>query len=132
MQNTTRHIATRAIDHEVDRSTNEHPAPLLSQALDSHGGLERWRQFAGVASTIVVGGALWRIKGLDLDRTPHRTTSEFHRQWTRQTAFGNPDWTMTWTPRHAEIVDRDGQGDCIAAATGAMRSTVASRGAGIR
>ena len=97
------------LENEIDPSASERPAPLLEEALASHGGLERWRQFDGVASTIVVGGALWRIKGIELDRTPHRTTSEFRRQWTRQTSFGNPNWTMTWTPQHVEIVEDGGR-----------------------
>lgn len=81
------------MQHDVDTSTSEPSAPLLREALDAHGGLDRWRQFNGVASTIVVGGDLWRIKGVEMDRAPRRTTSEFGRQWTRQTSFGNPDWT---------------------------------------
>jgi len=104
-----RYVATRPIQLEVDPATNERPAPLLAEALDAHGGLERWRGFKGVASTIVVGGELWRLKGVEMDRTPRRTTSEFRRQWTRQTQFGNPDWTMTWTPRYAQIADRGGR-----------------------
>ena len=39
---------------------------------------------------------------------PRRATSEFHRQWTQVTPFGEPDWTMTWTPEHVEIAAGDG------------------------
>jgi hypothetical protein len=51
---------------------------------------------------------LWDIKAANLVRTPRRATSEFHRQWTRVTPFGNPDWTMTWTPGRAEVSDASG------------------------
>jgi hypothetical protein len=104
-----RHLATRAVQPDVDLSTSKPPAPLLREALESDGGLGCWGQFRGVASTIVVGGGPWRAKGIEMDRTPRRTTSEFRRQWSRQAPFGNPDWTMTWTPQHVEIVDRDGR-----------------------
>jgi len=87
-------------------------ASLLHEAIDAHGGLDLWRSHQGVASTIVTGGILWEIKGVSIIRTPRRATSEFHRQWTRMTPFGDPDWTMTWTPEHIEVAD--GQGKIIA------------------
>jgi hypothetical protein len=79
--------------------------PLLKDAIDAHGGLDRWRRFEGVASTIVSGGRLWDIKRAKIIRTPRRATSEFRRQWTQVTPFGDPDWTMTWTPELVEITD---------------------------
>lgn len=84
---------------------------LLKEALDAHGG-DRWRQFTGVASTIVSGGKLWGLKGAPIISVPRRATSEFRRQWTRVAPFGEPDWTMTWTPEHIDITD--GQGAIIA------------------
>ena len=30
--------------------------PLLAEVLEAHGGLERWRAFDGLSSTIVSGG----------------------------------------------------------------------------
>lgn len=82
--------------------------PLLAEALEAHGGLDRWRQFEGLSSTIVTGGKLWPLKGVHLIRTARRATTDFHRQWTTITPFGEPDWTMTWTPEHEEVTDRDG------------------------
>jgi hypothetical protein len=81
---------------------------LLREVIDAHGGLDRWRQFNGVASTIITGGVLWEIKGANLIRTPRRATSEFRRQWTRVTPFGDPDWSMTWAPEHVAITDNNG------------------------
>lgn len=81
---------------------------LLEQALEAHGGHDRWRRFKGIASTIRTGGKLWELKGAPLIAVPRRTTSEFHRQWTQVTPFGEPGWTMTWTPGHVEIVAGDG------------------------
>jgi len=95
----------------------QHPSgrglvPLLREALDAHGGLERWRRYEGISSTIVTGGRLWPLKGVEILRTPRRARSEFRRQWTQVKPFGDPDWTMTWTPGHVEVTD--GKGKIIA------------------
>jgi hypothetical protein len=81
---------------------------LLEEALDAHGGHDRWRQFKGVASTITTSGLLWDIKAANLIRTPRRATTEFRRQWTRVTPFGDPDLTMDWTPEHVEVTNSSG------------------------
>ncbi|MCA1493238.1 hypothetical protein I6F11_20145 [Ensifer sp. NBAIM29] len=81
---------------------------LLEEALEAHGGYDRWRKFKGIASTIRTGGELWELKGAPLIPVPRRATSEFRRQWTRVTPFGEPDWTMIWTPEHVEISAGDG------------------------
>lgn len=36
---------------------------LLTTTIDSHGGLERWRQLDAVSVHTVSGGALWAAKG---------------------------------------------------------------------
>lgn len=81
---------------------------LLQDVTDAHGGLERWRRFQGIASTIVTGGGLWDLKRVKLLRTPRRVTSEFRHQWTRESPFGESGLTMTWTPQHVEIADSKG------------------------
>lgn len=87
-------------------STRLHP--LLEEALEAHGGFDRWRKFKGLASTIRTGGSLWELKGAPLIPVPRRATSEFRRQWTQVAPFGEPDWTMTWTPEHVAITAGDG------------------------
>lgn len=81
--------------------------PLLEEALEAHGGYDRWRKHKGIASTIVTGGRLWELKGAPLIPVPRRATSEFHRQWTRVTPFGEPNWTMTWMPENVQITAAD-------------------------
>lgn len=85
---------------------------LLADALDAHGGLERWRNLKGLSSTIVTGGSLWGLKGINLPPGPRTATTDFHRQWATVTPFGKPDWTMTWVPERVAI--EDGAGRLIA------------------
>lgn len=76
---------------------------LLAEALEAHGGIERWRSCKGLSSTIVTGGRLWGLKGIDLPPIPRRVTTDFHRQWASFTPFGDPAWTMNWTPRRLVV-----------------------------
>lgn len=82
---------------------------LLSEALDAHGGLARWRKLKGLSSTIVTGGRLWAIKGTALTPEPRTATTEFRRQRTTITPFGDLDWTMTWVPDRVAIADGEGR-----------------------
>ena len=86
--------------------------PLLVEVLEAHGGLDRWRRANGLSSTIVSGGRLWGLKRIDMPPVPRVAKTEFHRQWTSVTPFGNPDWTMTWLPER--VVIESSAGDVIA------------------
>lgn len=80
---------------------------LLSDALDAHGGLTRWRRHAGLSSTIVSGGSLWGVKGIDMDATPRIATTKFRRQWTSVAPFGEPTWRMEFVPERVVILNGD-------------------------
>jgi hypothetical protein len=86
--------------------------PLLAEALEAHGSIERWRNLRGLSCTIVTGGRLWALKGIDMPPTPRTATTDFHRQWTLVAPFGDPGWTMTWTPDR--LVIETSCGDVIA------------------
>ncbi|HEX8667005.1 MAG TPA: hypothetical protein VF727_01370 [Allosphingosinicella sp.] len=77
--------------------------PLLAEALDAHGGLERWRSSKGLSSTIVTTGVLWALKGAEVPPEPRTVTTDFHRQWAGFTPFLDPASTMTWTPDRVAI-----------------------------
>lgn len=81
---------------------------LLDEVLDAHGGLDRWKKYSGLASSIVTGGRLWPLKGVDLGDKPRRVKTEFTRQWMQVSPFGQPDWTMTWTPQYLKVTDASG------------------------
>src|SRR6516225_2441021 len=36
---------------------------LLAEAVQAHGGLERWKQFSVLEASLSVGGAIWDFKG---------------------------------------------------------------------
>ncbi|WP_309643300.1 hypothetical protein [Phenylobacterium sp.] len=81
---------------------------LLAEMLEAHGG-DRWRAAEGVSCTILTGGALWPLKGAPIPPVPRRAESRFGRQWTRVSPFGEPDWTMTWTPQAVEVTTAAGK-----------------------
>jgi hypothetical protein len=82
---------------------------LLTEALDAHGGMNRWHQFSKVKSRVVSGGFLWSMKGFPLDDTPRSMTSEFRRQCTRVEPFGQADWHMLYEPHRVVIETSDGE-----------------------
>jgi hypothetical protein len=80
--------------------------PLLSEALDAHGGLDRWRRFFSLSATIITGGEFWGMKGIDQDSDPRRTTVDLRREWSSLDPYGNPEWVSVFTPRRIAIEDR--------------------------
>lgn len=82
---------------------------LVEVALDAHGGYHRWKEFNKVTARVVSGGFLWGMKGIEIDDTPRRMTSEFRRQWTRTEPFGDPKWHMTYTPERVVIETETGE-----------------------
>jgi hypothetical protein len=86
--------------------------PLLSEALDAHGGLAKWRSCDGLSSTIVSGGALWGMKGVHMDATPRVAKTKFRSQRTTIAPFGEPGWRMEFVPERVAILN--GQDELVA------------------
>jgi hypothetical protein len=82
--------------------------PLLGQVLEAHGGLDRWRALKTLSSTLVTGGQLWRLKGHELGEAERVVTTDLRRQWASMAPFGEPGWTMTWTPERVVVEDASG------------------------
>jgi hypothetical protein len=95
--------------------------PLIEEALEAHGGTDRWRHYRGVSSTIVTGGQLWSIKQAPLIAGPRRATIQFDPQRTEVTPFGQPGRTMHWTPDRIEVTDAE---DMIVAARDHPRDAI--------
>lgn len=88
------------------------PNALLAEAVEAHGGIDRWRTFKKLSSTIVSSGSLWSLKGIDMQPIPRVATTKIHQQWMSVTPFGQPDWTMMWLPD--KVVVENGAGDVMA------------------
>ena len=81
---------------------------LLANIVEAHGGLDRWRRVNRVVATIVTGGALWGMKNLTQDQDPRKMSVSLHEEIASVAPFGDPDWTMTWTPEHVEVTNSKG------------------------
>ena len=76
---------------------------LLARVIAAHGGLERWNTFNKVTATVVAGGRLRTMKGLEADTTPRERTVTLHEETTYISPFGQPDWRMAFTPDRVAI-----------------------------
>lgn len=82
---------------------------LLSAVLDAHGGLSDWNAFTRVEATIVTGGELWGIKGVEQDDTPRRMVADLHREWSSVQPYGAPDQRTSFTPQRIAVERLDGE-----------------------
>src|SRR5260221_1201023 len=76
---------------------------LLARAIAAHGGLERWNTFNKLTATVVAGGGLLPMKGLEADTNPLETTVTLHQESASISPFGQPDWRMAFTPDRVAI-----------------------------
>jgi hypothetical protein len=76
---------------------------LLDLVLRSHGGLDRWNKFHKITATIVGGGGLWPLKGIDLDPGPREMSVMLHEEWASVSPFGQPDWRSVFRPSRVTI-----------------------------
>jgi hypothetical protein len=83
--------------------------PLLANAIEAHGGLDRWKAHQQVTARIVTGGDLWALKGVDQDLTPHTIRIELHRERASVAPFGKPGQRTAFSPERIAIVATDGR-----------------------
>ena len=76
---------------------------LLDLVLQAHGGLDRWNKFNKVSATIVAGGGLLPMKGLEVDPKPLEGTVTIHEESTVIRPFGQSDWRMIFAPGRVVI-----------------------------
>src|SRR5258706_4060000 len=76
---------------------------LLARAITAHGGLDRWNTFNKLTATVVAGGGLRPMKGLEDDHHPWERTVTLHEETTCISPFGQPDWRMAFTPDRVAI-----------------------------
>jgi hypothetical protein len=81
---------------------------LLNEAIEAHGGMDRWCRFSSVRSTIVSGGDLFVIKGIPQDPAPREMTVWMHEEHASVAPFGAPDQRTDFTAGRIAIEKTDG------------------------
>lgn len=82
---------------------------LLSDAIDAHGGLERWNAHRGLTATIVTGGEFWALKSIDQNQSPRTMRIDLHREWGSVEPFGKPGQRTDFTPERIAIETETGK-----------------------
>src|SRR5262249_19110960 len=80
---------------------------LLTQVIDAHAGMARWRQLEKVEATIVSGGGFFPLKGVIQD-SPRRMTVWLHEERSSVLPYGAPDQRTMFTPDRSAIEKLDG------------------------
>lgn len=81
--------------------------PLLADAIDAHGGLNRWNALRNLTATIVSGGELWALKGVRQDQDPRTIRIDLHRQWASVEPYGKAGQRTDYTPQRIAIETED-------------------------
>jgi hypothetical protein len=76
---------------------------LRDLAIAAHGGLDRWNQLSSVTAHLLVGGALWALKGQDGVLEDSTVRVDLHRQFASHTPFGGPELRDAYTPDRVAI-----------------------------
>lgn len=81
--------------------------PLLANAIEAHGGLDRWNAHRRLTATMVTGGDLWALKGIDQDQAPRTIRIELHRERASVEPDGKPGQRIEFSPGRVAIVAAD-------------------------
>ena len=82
---------------------------LAEQAIDAHGGLERWNRFTAVSAHLIQGGALWAAKGKGGVLTDVTVTVDLRNEKASHWPFGSPDRRSRFEPQRVAIEDAKGK-----------------------
>jgi len=82
---------------------------LLADAIEAHGGLRRWNAHRRLSATIVTGGELWALKGVDQDQAPRTMRVDLHREWASVEPFGRAGQRTDFTPDRIAIEAEEGK-----------------------
>jgi hypothetical protein len=80
---------------------------LLADAIQAHGGLDRWTSRRTLTATFVTGGEFLALKGIE-DQTARTVRIDLHRQWASVEPFGRTGGRTDFTPDRIAIVRLDG------------------------
>jgi hypothetical protein len=83
--------------------------PLLADAIQAHGGLDRWKAHRRLTATIVTGGELWALKAITQDPSPRTMRVDLHREWASVEPYGKAGQRTEFTPERIAI-EAEGKG----------------------
>ncbi|MFC4034904.1 hypothetical protein ACFO3J_26050 [Streptomyces polygonati] len=75
---------------------------LLTQVIDTYGGLDRWNGFSRLTARVKGGGALWVVKGQEGVLDDYTTRIDLHRQYASH-AFGGRGLRSVYTPDRVAV-----------------------------
>ena len=82
---------------------------LAMQAMDAHGGLERWNRFTTLSAHLIDGGVLWAAKGKPGVLADVTVTIDLREEKASHWPFGSPGRRSRFEPQRVAIEDTDGQ-----------------------
>ena len=78
---------------------------LAKQAIDAHGGLERWNRFSTLSAHLIDGGVLWAAKGKAGVLADVTVTVDLRDEKASHWPFGSPDRRSRFEPQRVAIED---------------------------
>ncbi len=84
---------------------------LLSEVLEKHGGLARWREFKSLSAHVSIGGPLWKVKGWEGALTDVSVTIDTRVERTTFEPFTDPNLRAIFevNPERVTIETSDGE-----------------------
>jgi len=82
---------------------------LAKQAIDAHGGLERWNHFNTLSAHLIQGGELWAAKGKAGVLDDVTVTVDLRDQKASHWPFGFPERRSRFEPQRVAIEDATGK-----------------------
>jgi hypothetical protein len=82
---------------------------LAKQAIDAHGGLERWNHFNTLSAHLIQGGELWAAKGKAGVLDDVTVTVDLRSQKASHWPFGSPHRRSRFEPQRVAMEDANGR-----------------------
>jgi hypothetical protein len=82
---------------------------LAKQAMDAHGGLERWHRFTTLSAHLNQGGALWAAKGKAGVLVDPTVTVDLRDEKASHRPFGSPDRRSRFEPQRVALENAKGE-----------------------
>lgn len=78
--------------------------PLLANAIEAHGGLDRWNAHERLSAVIAKGGDFCALKGVEQEQSLRNLRIDLHRQRASLDPFGKPGQRCEFSPERVAVV----------------------------